>query len=228
MNNSSPPQVPEIMNQALSLVERLQPYQKATMAGMFGLMTSLGATSEAAYRELYEDILGHQAEWFDIIFASDDNYVKAERTCGILGTLAMIKRRRGELTEAASVLTIYTRVLDVYRGMCDRCTVQEQKHCCKVLTYKHDLVASNTYTELNDKDKAVLFFRRAVEYELRNQISFEEQNKAFILGCLGMEKYLSLTVKKFREITDDTCWRAILHVAAVDRGEITWQLLPNV
>ena len=224
--NSSPPQAPQI----LSLAQRLQPYQKATMAGMFlGLLqgTSLSASSEAAYQELYEDILGHQAEWFGVIFASDDNYVKAERTCGVLGMLAMIKRRRGELKEAAAVLTIYTRVLDVYRGMCDRCTVQEQKYCCEVLTYKHDLVASNTYTELIDKDKAVPFFRRAVEYELRNQISFEEQNKAFILGCLGMETYLSLTVKKFRQISDDTCWRAILHAAAVDRGEVTSEFMPN-
>ena len=204
--SSAPPQI----------LERLLPYQKATMGMVmgFGLGTSLSASSEAAYEELYQDILEHQTEWFDVIFASDRNYVKAERTCCVLGTLAMIKRRRGELAEAAAVLTIYTRVLDVYRGMCGRCTVQAQKDCCEGLTYKHDLVASNTYTELNDKNKAVPFFRRSVEYELRNQISFEEQNLAFVLGSLGMELYLSLAVDNFRLIPDDLCWKAIKHAAA--------------
>ena len=212
--SSAPPQILEMMNQASSLAERLHPYQKATMGMMIGFGLGTDASSEAAYQELYQDILEHQTEWFDVIFASDRNYVKAERTCGVLGTLAMIKRRRGELAEAAAVLTIYTRVLDVYRGMCDRCTVQEQKDCCEGLTYKHDLVASNTYTELNDKNKAVPFFRRAVEYELRNQISFEEQNLAFVLGSLGMELYLSLAVDNFRLIPDDLCWKAIKHAAA--------------
>jgi hypothetical protein len=87
----------------------------------------------------------HESFWLDGMLSSDGNYVLAARSCGILGTLATIERSRGDLLHAQQTVEVYTKVLKVYQGMCDRCTVQEQKDCCEVLTYKHDCVVSKTY-----------------------------------------------------------------------------------
>jgi hypothetical protein len=100
---------------------------------------------EASYLELFKDMKEDESFWLDGILSSDGNYVLAERSCGIPGTLATIERSRGDLLHAQQTVEVYTKVLKVYQGMCDRCTVQEQKDCCEVLTYKHDCVVSKTY-----------------------------------------------------------------------------------
>jgi hypothetical protein len=88
----------------------------------------------------------HEYFWSDGVLSSDGNYyVLAERSCGILGTLATIERSRGDLLNAQQTVEVHTKVLKVHQGMCDRCAVQEQKDGCEVLTYKHDCVVSKTY-----------------------------------------------------------------------------------
>jgi hypothetical protein len=199
------------------VIERLQHLQILSSAHavfLAGAMMRNNVTSEceARYLELFKDMKEHESVWLDEIFSSDGNYVLAERSCGILGTLATIQRSRGDLQDAQQTIQVYTKVLNVYQGMCDRCTVQEQKDCCEILTYKHDLVVSNTYQQLQLKDKCLPHFRRAVEYELRH-VDLEDQQFAFVVPyCLGANnpKYNPLTIPKFRDVSDSKVWKCLM------------------
>jgi hypothetical protein len=199
-------------------MERLQHLQIHFLAhAVFirGAMVRNNMTSEceARYLELFKDMKEHESVWLDGIFSNDGNYVLAERSCGILGTLATIQRSRGDLEDARHTIQVYSKVLKAYQGMCDRCTVQEQKDCCEILTYKHDLVASNTYQQLQLKDKCLPHFRRAVEFELKNGIDYADQNFAFLVPqCLGANnpKYNPLTIPKFRDVPDSKVWKCLI------------------
>ena len=193
------PQHPQLIGRSL---QQLQILSSAHAVFRMGAMMRNNMTPEceARYLELFKEMKEHESVWLDEIFSSDDNYVLAERSCAILGTLATIQRSRGDLQDAQRTIQVYTKVLNAYRGMCDRCTVQEQKDCCESLTYKHDLVVSNTYQELQVKDKCLPHFRRAVEYELKHDLDYEDQQLAFMVpDCLGINnpKYNPLTIPKF-------------------------------
>jgi hypothetical protein len=197
------------------VIKRLQILHSAHTVFLTGAMmrNNLTPQCEASYLELFKDMKEHESFWLDGIFSSDGNYVLAERSCGILGSLATIQRSRGDLLNAQQTVEVYTTVLKVYQGMCDRCTVQEQKDCCEVLTYKHDLVVSNTYHELHLKNKCLPHFRRAVEYELRHDIDIEGQNMAFMVPhMLGANnpKYSPLTIPKFRDVPDSKLWKGLM------------------
>jgi hypothetical protein len=60
---------------------------------------------ERLYSEFFASMIKNRKLWFDL-FTMDDNYVLAECSVGMLGTLATIYRQRGELKKAACVLGI--------------------------------------------------------------------------------------------------------------------------
>jgi hypothetical protein len=196
-------------------MERLQILNWAHAVFHVGFMMGNTKTSkcEIRYLDLFKDIKEHGSFWWDEIFCNDGNYVLAERSSRILGTLATIQRCRGDLQGAEQTIQVYSKVILVYQGMCDRCTIQEQKDCCESLTYKHDLVVSNTYQELQIKAKCVPYFRRAVEYELKHDICYQDQNVAFVVPqILGMNnpKYSPLTIPKFRDVPDSKIWKCLM------------------
>jgi hypothetical protein len=196
-------------------MERFQILSLAHTVFQMGAMVGNNMTPECEtrYLELFKDINEHGSFWWDEIFCSDSNYELAERSSAILGTLATIQRSRGDLQGAQQTIQVYSKVIYLYQGMCDRCTVQDQKDCCEMLIYKHDLVVSNTYHELQVKAKCLPHFRRAVEYELKHDICFEDQNLAFAVPhMLGANnpKYSPLTIPKFRDIPDSKLWKSLM------------------
>jgi hypothetical protein len=196
-------------------MERLQILNWAHAVFHVGFMMGNTKTSkcEIRYLDLFKDIKEHGSFWWDEIFCNDGNYVLAERSSRILGTLATIQRCRGDLQGAEQTIQVYSKVILVYQGMCDRCTIQEQKDCCEVLVYKHDLVVSNTYLQLQLKAKCLPHFKRAVEYELKHDICFEDQNFALMVpSILGLNnpKYSPLTIPKFRDVPDSKLWKCLM------------------
>ena len=77
--------------------------------------------------------------WF-AIFARDENHVYPERASGILGTLAMVHRRRGEVVAAWEIMELYERVLARYVDMSTRIPGDSTSHCAKGLLYKKNQI----------------------------------------------------------------------------------------
>eukprot|EP00978_Attheya_sp_CCMP212_P021419 scaffold62468_cov45-Attheya_sp.AAC.6 len=192
------------------------------MGAMFG-RNNMTPDCEAQYLTLYRDMQEHQSFWFEEFFSSDDNHEYAQQSCSILGTLASIQRIRKDLQAAHTTIQLYTKVANMYLAMCERSHDQDQKYSCEVVTYKHDLVCSNNYQELQMKSKCLPHFRRAVEYELRHNLSVQEQNLAFVVPqFLGINnpKYYPLTIPKFRDVPDSKIWKCLMTSLGVAAGDI--------
>ncbi len=191
----------------------------ALNSGLFG-RSNLTSDCESKYRKLFEDIRDNQDSYFEDMFSIPENHSIAENASAILGTLATIYRRRGDLKKAHEVIQIYTQVLDAYRN-----NVQEYhsnqhdiKRCMTILTYKHDLVVTNNYQELKKKDLCLPSFRRAVVYELVHLNEFERHNANIIPLFLGNKsQYYPLTAKKLSKISDDDLWHCLMTALSITK-----------
>lgn len=114
---------------------------------------------ERVYTELYDDIMANDGQWFGL-FASDDNNVYAERCIGILGTLATILRRRGDVNKAEAVLALDERVLERYADMTSRSTSALQRTCCRGLQYKFWNIRFNVAVMRKRDLEATHYFRK--------------------------------------------------------------------
>jgi hypothetical protein len=186
---------------------------------MYHLSTMMGNAMtpecETRYLALFKDMQEHGSFWWDEIFASDGNRNRelAASSSLILDTLTTIQHSRGDLQGAQQTIQVYSKVILVYQRMCDRCTVQLQKDCCESMTYKHDVVASDTYQRLQLKAKCLPPFKRAVEYELKHDICYQDQHVAFLVPqFLGANnpKYCPLTIPKFRDVPDSKIWKCLM------------------
>lgn len=175
---------------------------------------------EVKYLSLYDDMVQHSGVWFGEIFVSVQNHVFLEQSCGIIGTLGSIQKKKGKFDKVQEIIAVYTKVMNAYRDMVtNHLSNGINGHMFKAsmdsLTYKYDLLVSNTYQKLEEKEKCLPSFRRGVEYELKHNFSMEQQSLAFIIpGALGMNdpRYEPLTLQKLRDVSDDKCWEALLIV----------------
>jgi len=177
--------------------------------------------AQDAYLELFHDLCNHGDYWFgdgDGIFTHSFNREHVDATCCALNYLASHQRKGGNLPEALETVRMFDRVLDAYRTIAQ--SSESLTRRVNYIQHKYDIVAMNTHQQLGDRHNFVPLFRRAVEYEIRTDMSLDEQEKATVVYCLGKEKYFPLTLEKFRGVTDDMCWKAMQHVMAFERGEV--------
>jgi hypothetical protein len=85
---------------------------------------------ETSYLEYYEDLLANEAIWMTF-FHHPAHTDHSEHTCGILGTLATIYRRRDSvesLQRCEEVLIMWKKVFDIYKANSDM-TIPQQALC---------------------------------------------------------------------------------------------------
>lgn len=201
-------------------------HQAANMAFMIAASghDNMSEACEAKYQHLYDDIVEHPGIWFDNIFASLENHTLLEKSCGIIGTLGSIQKKKGKFDKVQDIIEVYTKIMNAYRDMVTN-FLSNIPHGNKFeasmdnLTYKYDLLVSNTYQHLEHKEKCLPSFRRGVEYELKRNFSMEQQSLAFIIpGALGMNdpKYEPLTLQKLQNVSNNKCWEALIIVNRFD------------
>lgn len=135
---------------------------------------------ERVYTELYDDMMANDGQWFGI-FASDDNSTYAERCVGILGVLATILRRRGDVDKAEAVLALDERVLSRYEDMTSRSSSALQHKCLRGLQYRFWCIKFNVAVMRSRPLEGAPYFRKICRYEIEEGFDFERQNFLFLL-----------------------------------------------
>lgn len=159
---------------------------------------------ERVYLEYHEDLLQNEQDWVSF-FSHPENYVHAEQTCGILGTLATIFRQRGDTEsykKCEEVLDMEKKVLGLYKVSVDALDESERGssiHCYNELEYKYCLIRFNLYMYTKQLDKASPYLRKCLEYEAKENISDDDQNVLFFLMMLGLQPTLR-NVKNLSEL----------------------------
>lgn len=186
---------------------------------------SFCASNEPYYAKVLENIQSHRTEWFEDIFDDEDNWLLVtEPALGIILALCALRRTRGDLDGATDACRLGTRILDAYRSVSSdpfnaECFGEVEKKRCEEMTYKHDTVATRLYQELRLKPKCIPFVRRAIEYELVHNLSWDKQEWAFMVeDGFGFNdpKYSPLTIPKLRDISDKKVWECLMRAL---RGE---------
>ena len=153
--------------------------QDAQMAFM-----SLGAggafKGERAYHAYYDDLQRDRANWLAFL-AEAGNNVYAERSCGILGTLATIYRQRSEIAAAEGVLEMEGLILPLYKRHAFEVGGTQGLVCHAGLEYKYNVIRYNLYRQTGRMDLAVPVFRDLAAHEIRSNYSFEEQSCAHLI-----------------------------------------------
>ncbi len=73
---------------------------------------------ERSFKAFFDEFQANQHDWMLFYSVENGQYVWAERSCGILGTLATIYRQRGLYAECDTVMKPYKQVLDLYTPWC--------------------------------------------------------------------------------------------------------------
>lgn len=151
---------------------------------------------EKKYKDYYEDIVANEDEWMTF-FDHPDNHEHAEHTCGILGTFATIYRQRGGTENHAyceRVLDMEGKVLEKYRVALNHLYPNKNSHdakrpiqCLDGLEYKYNLIRMNLYTNNERFKDAVPVVRKMMEYEIKYNLDFDNQNTLFMLNMIGKE-----------------------------------------
>jgi hypothetical protein len=162
--------------------------------------------SERLYHNLYQDIIAQQEFWFDKVFSSNMPIHFTEWTVGILGTLATIRRQREDLKGCLEVMPLYTRVITTYQThVYSTAGTAGDKECCRVLTYKYNLIGINANSQAGNKDASVKHFRDAVTFEIEEGYDWDAQNFAFLIAPFaGGENHMTMQVLK--KVTDTQIW----------------------
>lgn len=113
---------------------------------------------ERLYTALYNDFVEHKVVW-DALFSCVENRVFAERSSGILGTLATIYRQRVELEKCMAVMKVYQQVLWRYREMASEANTPDDIRCCRDLMFRYRNIDFNLCMMKNDIDNAATNLR---------------------------------------------------------------------
>lgn len=152
---------------------------------------------EQAYRDYYDDIVADREKWM-AFFDEKENFQHAEQTCGILGTLATIYRQRGVLDECRQVLDMELEVLIRYHRS-SQGTSKEQVHCCDLLYFKYRNIRYNLLFQTKKYDGCVALFRDLAEYELKYNVSYEDQCFLFMIEQVLKRKATASSLKKLTD-----------------------------
>ena len=170
--------------------------------------TATNTDQERPYHVLYEDIRQHEAFWFERVFCEQVGPVPAEWTVGILGTLATIRRDRGDVAKCLEVLELDERVLNAYRDLVND-DDPEAVACLRALTYKYNWNATYANQSARNKQACLTAFRAAVRYEIEEGYDLEQQQFAFMLTRRDVTQN-HMTLKFLDETPDDFVWTQMM------------------
>mmetsp|Transcript_41214 Transcript_41214/g.44747 ORF Transcript_41214/g.44747 Transcript_41214/m.44747 type:complete len:391 (-) Transcript_41214:1203-2375(-) len=202
--------------------------QEATMQLQRGCSSSgkgLGnKRGEMMYRDYYDDICVHEQEWMDF-FDPAENYIHAEHTCGILGTLATIYRQRGALKECEQVLDMEDKVLVRYGRHCEACSIREQINCYQGLKHKARIIRYNMcFQQERYEEDCIGIYRELLDYEFKRNLTFEEQEYLFMIPCMLHKKP---TAKLLKKLTDNEIMKLVLAPLQLNNGQIPSHMFSN-
>lgn len=172
--------------------------------------------SEAVYHQLYEDIRDNPSIWFDQVFPRDAMY--AEWTLKIVGTLATIRRQRGQVQDCLDILKLDVRVLKVYQSMVKDIKDQDVKDCCVALTYRYHLICQNAHTQAGNMQEAVQAFRDLARAEIENPENEQlaHQNVWLLQEYFDFPEYI--TQDQVDALSDARIW-SFLKLTTEEPGE---------
>lgn len=198
---------PEVMADATSHehMKKLLDARNAFMKGIVSGDRNEQTSQERTYHTLYLDIINHEDFWFSTIFSASS--VFCEWTVGILGTLATIRRQRGDVQKCLEVLEIDKRVLKLYQSIANHDNPAERA-CVRALTYKYNLIVINANSQMRNKSAAVKAFREAVQYEIEEEYSFDQQEFGFMLRQGLEDDYM--TMECLNNTSDDYIWSVLM------------------
>lgn len=155
---------------------------------------------EAKYREYYDGILQEKDVWMNF-FEHPGNMQHCEHTCGILGTLATTYRQRRDYESCGRVLDLEDELLELYGGHTRLEGVPDgARRCYAGLHYKCLMIRYNMNLALQQYDKNIPIFRRQVDYELRYNLGFEQQEYLFLTEAVLGKK--NPTAKYLKRLSD--------------------------
>mmetsp|Transcript_46068 Transcript_46068/g.94233 ORF Transcript_46068/g.94233 Transcript_46068/m.94233 type:complete len:315 (+) Transcript_46068:121-1065(+) len=159
---------------------------------------------ERQYTAYYQDMETNKDAWMSF-FDNVGNNVQAERTCGVLGTLATMYRQRGELVEAEAVLEMEGAVLELYGKHCLAAGGQPAKTCFDALTYKWHIIKYNLYYQTSRKRECIGLCRKVMAHELEYGYDFDKQQFLFMLSVIGKAP----TKRCLEQCTDDEIYKIV-------------------
>lgn len=213
---------------------RMECLRKAfnVFSGSSGRGNRSNMEEERVYMELYLDILGHQGLWFRRIYAEGVpmSYVFCEWTVGILGTLATIRRQRGDVSKCLEVLQLDEKVLEQYQMLTatddNLGSDPEIASCVANLTYKYNLIASNAHQQARSKEACLKAFRAGARYEIEQKYDWESQKLAHMIKAradtVGGDY---MTVEFLDQTPDDYIWSCLM--AALQLSESSGDMRPS-
>jgi len=184
---------------------------------------------EKEYRDYYDDIFKNETEWMTF-FDHPRNFVNAEHTCGILGSLATIYRQRGGMYKMCDqvldmeekVLNRYKRSLGALKGkgimeLFDGVEETQHLQCYDTVEFKYYVLRFNVRFHTDCLDECIPYFRKMLDYEIRHNLDFEHQQYLCSLNSIHVhptpENVSNLTKKQILKIL-----RNVIEVEQTESG----------
>lgn len=113
--------------------------------------------AERYFKEFYDNLVANSHDWDLFYSLENEQYMWAERSCGILGNLAAIYRQRGCLQDSIDVMFYYKKRILEYNKLTMKRRQQgintvDELVCCRELTYKYHRVAINLAADCDVHD----------------------------------------------------------------------------
>ena len=177
---------------------------------------------ERAYRLYFEDLEANHAEWM-AFFDHEGNSEHAEHTCGILGTLATLYRRRGELVDCERVLDMEHEVLTRYQRSSVGAS-HAQQFCCDGLAYKYRAIRYNLCLQTQRYGQCVEIFREQALYEATNNFDWDSSEYHFMVtAVLGKP----MTLREIKRLTDTEVMRIVMAPLEIEHAAAAQSAIEN-
>ena len=176
------------------------------------------ARHEREYMALFDDMKEFRSVWFDNILTNIYNYNLCDSILVVLGTLASIKRNRGELEDTRAILELDQQIIELYDqrintpGLVHSCTttsLQDMKENLEGLRYKYHLIwfsflpqARSSKIVLPNFDRDIVFhFRQLVKYEIVTAGAGEGDGR-HLDNLKSLMNRSSLSLKELEKLSD--------------------------
>jgi hypothetical protein len=134
---------------------------------------------ERSYQMLYDEMKTNRHDWECFFHLDNNQWLWAERTCGMLGNFAAIHRQRASYAMCEEIMELYRFVIDRYvehinsrkaQGLSD----VDEVVCCRELVYKYHRVAVNLAVGLKRCEGMDETYRCLIQYEIDTGLSGTE------------------------------------------------------